>query len=330
MVTGGQVLIGSCSGNFYALDQTTGAVRWRYDIRQDGNQTSFHGKPLLTGDLIVTGADGTSDSGHIYAFEHATGKVRWKHRLTKGVPGGTGVATDIVQSGQNICGVAFGDELLCLDRQSGKLRWTYRSGFNQNEFAWNQSPTANERHVFFGGLDGVVYALAAQSGRVVWRRDLGACISTHLLLAGGELYVGTNDGYLRRLRAENGAVLSALKLEDAPVNWLARANDGLLVFLQRSGDAGGARKLLSVDLALKNIRWQQTATGSWSVTRPHLWRDAVLAGNENGEVVAFRLQDGERQWTKKLSGTIRTISDDQGVLYVGTVEGTVYAWRPNQ
>jgi len=58
-------------------------VRWSYDIHQDGNQTSFHGNPLITDQLVLIGTDKSCASGgigHVYAFDRATGAVRWKYR----------------------------------------------------------------------------------------------------------------------------------------------------------------------------------------------------------------------------------------------------------
>ena len=69
---------------------------------------------------------------------------------------------------------------------------------------------------------------------------------------------------------------------------------------------------------------------SWSVTRPYLWRSTVLAGNEEGEVKAFRLSDGVEQWTIKLKGTIRSFGSDDKVLYIGTLAGTVTAYEPRK
>ena len=45
------IFLGSCSGAFYAVDAATGRVRWSYDVKQDGNQSSFHGNPVLASDL---------------------------------------------------------------------------------------------------------------------------------------------------------------------------------------------------------------------------------------------------------------------------------------
>lgn len=92
------MFIGSCAGNFYAINKSTGQVQWSYDIRKDGKQQSFHGDPLVINDLILIGTDRGCDPeavGHVYAFERDSGKVRWKYRSTS-------VPTDIVQLNSNV------------------------------------------------------------------------------------------------------------------------------------------------------------------------------------------------------------------------------------
>jgi outer membrane protein assembly factor BamB len=104
-VVGKLLFVGSCSGNFYALNRDTGGVRWSYNIKQDGDQTSFHGDPLVAGDLILIGTD-AGRQGHVYAFERTTGKVRWKYRVPSGVADDVGVASDIVRRGKYVYAVA--------------------------------------------------------------------------------------------------------------------------------------------------------------------------------------------------------------------------------
>ena len=321
------MFIGSCVGTFFALDRKTGQVRWSYDIGQDGDQTSFHGNPLVIGDQIITGTDG-SGIGHVYSFEIATGKVRWKYPITKGVPNGIGLPGDIVRLGDNIFGAIFGDELVSLDVKSGKINWTFASGYDGKAFRWSQSPAVAADRVFFGGINGTVYALEKQSGKLIWKRDLGSRVSTNLTTAGNDLYIGTADGFIRRLDTKTGEITAEMKLETTPVGWPTVTGDSLLLFLNRGGGAGGAQSLLSVDRALKKIEWRQSVPSSWSVTRPFIWRSTVLAGTEEGEVKAFRLSDGVEQWTISLKGTIRSFGSDESVLYIGTLAGTVTAFQP--
>ena len=327
---GDVVLIGSCAGTFFALDRQTGKVRWSYDIGQDGNQTSFHGSPLVVNDQVITGTDG-GGIGHIYAFQIATGKVRWKYPITKGAPNSIGVPSDILRISNNIVGVAFGDELISLKAQTGQVNWTFTSGPSESKFRqWPQSPAVGVDRVFFGGINGTVYALAAQSGEVIWKRDLGSRVSTNLTVEGNAIYAGTANGNIFRLNTKTGEVTSQMKLETTPVGWPTLAGDSLLVYLNPNGGAGGAEALLSLDPALTHIRWQQQASSNWSLTRPFVWHSSVLAGSEKGEVKAFRLSDGAEQWAVTLKGTIRSVGSDSEVLFIGTLGGMVYAYRPGK
>jgi outer membrane protein assembly factor BamB len=175
-----------------------------------------------------------------------------------------------------------------------------------------------------------VYALDAESGKVIWKRDLGARVSTNLTITGNDLYVGTADGFIRRLSGKTGEITAEMKLETTLVGWPTVTGDSLLLFLNRGGGAGGAQSLLSIDRALKKIGWRRQVSSSWSMTRPFLWRSTVLAGSEEGEVKAFRLSDGVEQWTINLKGTIRSFGSDEKVLYIGTLAGTVTAYQPDK
>jgi len=324
------VFIGSCVGTFFALDRRTGTVRWSYDIGRDGEQSGFHGNSVVAGDEIITGTDG-SGIGHVYAFEMTTGKVRWKHPITKGAPESYGVNGNLVTLGHDVFGATIGDELISLNVESGKLNWGFASGYTGTAFRNPQSPAVGNDRVFFGGINGTVYALAAGSGQVIWKRDLGDRVSTNLVLNGNDLYAGIADGRFFRLNANTGEITAQIKLETSPVGLPAVLADSLLLYLNRGGSGGGGQTLVSIDLALKQIRWQQRASTNWSVAaRPFVWRSNVLAGNAQGEVRAFRLSDGKEVWADNLKGTIRSFGahEPDAVLFIGTVEGMVYAYQP--
>ena len=323
------MFIGSCVGTFFALDRKTGKLRWSYDIKRDGDQTSFHGNPMVLADQIITGTDG-SGIGHVYSFDVATGEVRWKYPITKGVPNGIGLPSDLVRLGDTVFGVTLGDELISLDAKRGTVNWTFASGFDGKVFRWSQSPAAAADRVFFGGINGTVYNLDARSGKVIWKRDLGARVSTNLAITGNDLLVGTADGSIRRLDSKTGEITAEMKLGTTPVGWPTVTGDSILLFLNQGGGAGAAQSLLSVDRALKKIQWRQQVSSGWSVTRPFLWRSTVLAGSEEGEVKAFRVSDGVEQWAIKLKATIRSFGGDDKVLYIGTLAGTVTAYEPGK
>jgi outer membrane protein assembly factor BamB len=312
-VVGDMLAVGSCNGMIRGLDKKTGQVRWAYNIRNDGEQSQFHGDPLVTDELLVIGTDGKI--GHVYAFERSTGAVRWKYRVEE-----RGVASDVVRLGSNLYAVTLTDELLCLDLETGKAKWTFRSGFPGQDSYLTSSPAVSGDHAYFGGLDGSVNALDAQSGKLLWKRDLAARVTTSVAVHGQDLYLGTAKRRLYRLDAGSGDVLGEIATEAEPLSHIIVAGDSLFVFL-------GDEVLASMDLSLKKVRWVQRASNVWSSARPYLWRGAVLAA-DGRILVAFRSTDGARRWTHKFPETVRAIGTQDDVLYVGTLRGPVFAFAP--
>jgi outer membrane protein assembly factor BamB len=180
--------------------------------------------------------------------------------------------------------------------------------------------------VFFGGLDGLVYALDAQSGRRLWKRDLGSPIWTPMLLLARGLYVGTFDGHVHRLSEASGAALGEMDVGGLPFGPLTAAGDSLLL-LVASDDRGATLK--AIDLSLTGVRWSRDpSAGKWTSGRPYFWKQTVLAGSGEGELAAISPIDGSVSWSSTLEGTIRGIGAGTDTLYVGTLEGTLYAYTP--
>ena len=322
-VVGDLVFVAACNGVAQALDRGTGERRWTLDARQDSDGINFHGDPLVTENLIVLGSDGprVDSAAYVYALERATGKVRWKYRADRGV------ATDIVRDGERLYAVSLTDHLICLDLESGRLLWTFASASsNEKHILARWTPAVSEGRVFFGGLDGLVYALDARSGREVWRRDLGSPIWTPILLLPSGLYVGTFDGRVHRLSGASGAALGGLDVGGLPFGPLTAAGDSLLL-LVATDDRGATLKAL--DPSLAQVRWSRDpSAGKWTSGRPYVWKESVLAGSGQGELASISPTDGSVRWSSTLQGTIRGIGADVETLYVGTLEGTLYAYAP--
>jgi len=317
--------IGSCAGTFYAFDKHTGRVLWSYDIHRDGNQTSFHGNPLITSSLILIGTDKSCASdgvGHVYAFDRATGAVRWKFR-TVGTP------SDIVRMGSVIYAASFADQLFALNLDSGRLRWKFATGKVNPDCEIPPSPVVVGKRVLYAGFDNVVRGFDGKSGRELWHKNLGERATTRLSVVGDSVYLGTSANRLFRFSAEDGRTLGELPVPALPEGRILTDHDSLYAFLEnREGRTG---YLIRASLNLSQIQWVQKSSPEWSSEWPRLWNGLLLAGNCHGELEAFRTSDGARQWSDKLQGCLRSIgTDGDGApIYVGAQEGTVYAYSPS-
>jgi outer membrane protein assembly factor BamB len=182
------------------------------------------------------------------------------------------------------------------------------------------SPSAAGERVFFGGLDGFAYALEGHEGKLLWKRDLGAKVTTSAAIKARDLYLGTAKRQLFRLNAESGEVLSEIEANATPYGRLVLSSDSLFAFI-------GDELLGSFDLNLSKLRWSAQASKEWTSARPYLWRDLVLAGNRH-ELVAIRSSDGTRQWSHQFPETVRGIGTSADILYVGTLKGPIFAFSP--
>lgn len=320
-VAGDSVFIGSCAGTFYSLHKNTGQPQWSYDIRKDGKQQSFHGNPLIAGDLILVGTDrgcAPDSIGHVYAFDRRTGEVKWKYKSTS-------VPTDIVQVGSNIYFGSFQDRWSAAKLQTGEVTWNFSTGVPNPDCDPIKSPVTDESSVYIIGLDGVIYSLDAASGRLVWKRKLAAAPSTSLAIKDKSLFVGTTDNRVHRLNSQTGESEADVAVDAQPVGRPALTGDSLFFFLEDRTERAGYIVSLTPDLA--KVRWTQRSAPDWASERPHVTRGLVIAGNCRGELAAFQVSDGAAKWKVNLKGCIRSVGDSGDTLFAGVQEGTVYALR---
>ncbi len=319
---GDTVVVGSCNGLVHGVDKATGALRWRYDAGRDGGQPEFHGAPLVAGDLVILASDDRAADGvgHVYAIEASSGSVRWKARI------GRGSMADLVRQDGRLYAVTLDDVLVALDLANGKEAWSFRAGppLDPGFLNVQNAPAVIPDRVYFGGADGVLYALSAASGDVLWKSTIGSRILTPLVLVSDRLCFGIRDGRLLSADLSNGAVRAQIQTGLIPFGPMAVAGKSLLVYCAE-GDSG---VLNAFDVSLAARRWSRRSPRGWSSSRPHLWRGAVLAGDEGGELDALSVDDGAVLWARHLDGVIRALADDGDVLFVGMLKGAVYAVRP--
>jgi eukaryotic-like serine/threonine-protein kinase len=327
-VAGDLLFIGSCSGNFYALDKNTGQARWVYNIRQDGDQTSFHDDPLIAGDSVIIGTDAGSQ-GHLYAFDRSTGKVRWKYLVRTADAEDYGVVSDSVSDGNSVYAVAKGDDLVCLDLATGQVRWHFASNFDRHDNAWENSPALDGKMIIFAGHDGVVYALEAHSGTLIWKTNLHAPVLTSPVIVGSSIYTGTS-GQLYRLRSADGRIQGSYSIPVKPWRNVTLSRSRLFLISSDKFYDGVTSGIVSVDLGSDRIEWRKTFSGKASLGTvwPYVWQGEVLA-SDSGHLYAYRESDGSLAWSHDFPGhLVRGIGVTNDILYLGTMDGMIYAFTP--
>lgn len=159
-------------------------------------------------------------------------------------------------------------------------------------------PLFHDGRLYAVGADGKVSAYDAESGRQVWRADLGARLGSGAGAGAGIVVVGGLDGGVFALDAASG-----------DLRWSARASSEVLAAPAIGSDIAVVRandgRVFGFGLADGERRWVfdramplLSLRGNGS---PLIQGESVYLGYDNGKIVALRLADGVLQWEQTLA-----------------------------
>jgi outer membrane protein assembly factor BamB len=144
------VIAASDNGEIYALERSTGNVRWkapRIPVPGDARNDT---RPLaVVGQHVIAGSSG----GEVQALDAATGSMRWKKELRGSI------VVPFASDSARVFIVNPGGRILALDASTGAIAWTFGSSSEENVMILGK-PALRGDTVFVGGAK-AVFALRA-------------------------------------------------------------------------------------------------------------------------------------------------------------------------
>jgi outer membrane protein assembly factor BamB len=175
--------------------------------------------------------------------------------------------------------------------------------------------------------NGVLNAIAKNSGRVLWRRKLGALAASTPAVGGSTVYVSL----LRRNRFTDAGRIVAVSLKDGRVRWSrplpSRSESSPLLHRGRLYVGSENGTVLCLNAHNGHVRWVYQAGGAVKAS-PTMARGILFFGDYGGQVQAVRARDGNRVWVARPPGAgtfYATAAVAYGRVYVGSTSGTEYA-----
>ncbi|GAA2431857.1 hypothetical protein GCM10010191_52130 [Actinomadura vinacea] len=200
--------------------------------------------------------------------------------------------------------------------------WTFRLG----GAGYHASPVLRrDGVVHVGSQDGVVHALDAANGRVVWRFPTEKKIDHTPLLCGGLLIVPSADHHLYGLRARTGEVGWKVPLGPAvahapgPLPVTGREDDPYFVV----GDSRGTVSARRVATGEQIWHFQADQVVE---TRPAAAAGRVFVGSHDHRLYALDAFTGEEVWRFDAGASVTSapvVAD--GVVYIGCASGHLFA-----
>lgn len=203
--------------------------------------------------------------------------------------------------------------------------WSTKIGDGAEYLRVALQPAGDGNRVYAASRDGKVMALDSASGKTVWRTSLETSLSAGPGVGEGLVVVGAADGHLVALDAESGEEMWRANLRGETLAKPVIEDDTVIVLTIDNR----LRALSAFDGSSRWILEQSTPDltmrGSAS---PVTVGSTVIAGFDNGRLVAVDIESGDRVWESLLSppsgrSDLERLSDIDGLISV--VGQDVYA-----
>jgi outer membrane protein assembly factor BamB len=330
----GLVFISSVDGGVYAVDALTGVQRWRFATGGERRFTApgIHGaiprtermpdpfdvflsSPTVVGDMLYIGSGDQS----VYALDARTGTQRWKFAT-----GDVVHASPAVDNGTVYIG-SWDRNVYALDATTGREKWRYTTGADTviyNQVGIASSAAVMNGMVLVGGRDGRFHAVDAATGAPRWTHDnRGGWTIGSPAVRDGIVYFATSDG--RRFKALDAAT-GALRFELAnpAISFSSPMLVGDVAFY---GTSDGWVRAVNVRTGTSAGGFQTDASRANAAK----WIDSAGVF-QTGGMFPDRTIDGLMIGVRTMFTVGSVLSSPvvvDGVLYVGSSDGTVYAIR---
>ncbi|NDV61563.1 PQQ-binding-like beta-propeller repeat protein [Puniceicoccales bacterium CK1056] len=305
----GKLYFGSANKHIYCVDAETGKVEW-----QTALSDWIRAKPGMTSEgLVVATVDGQ------LTCLSKEGIPKWTQQVSTHQ-----IYADLVVAGNS---VLVSDSDLWLRRldAKGNLLWkrsllnAYENEAGERIFTdilsggtyYQSKPTAATGKVYFGNAAGFLFSVDAETGKEIWKFEMGGAISVGPAIGDGKVFAGQQGGerFFYAVDADTGELVWKQTIPGGWVWGSAAYDDGIVYVPTVSGYC------VALDAKTGNIIWMYPTAKSVPA-EPAIDGDLVYFGSWSGTLYAFDKKTGEIVW--KRSG----IGLDSGTLIA--FEGSIY------
>lgn len=277
-------------GPLFALNAQNGASVWLSQVNG-----SFFG--LIDGAVYMVGAD-----NQLYALDAGTGSARWHFPINGPFNGLRVVSGRVYLLTAHAAGYTSSVVLYALDTSTGALQWRYPVQVKDLE---NLSLVGADDSALYllsseqqnlGSLP-LALALKASDGSVLWQHQASGTTTafTAATLDNGIVYLGTDNGLLVALNAQDGSLRWQTKVTTTAMN-IALVNEGV-IYVSVSGEGVTALKTRN-----GAVLWHYQSADYVGISSA---RDPVLYGfslsssfsaTSHNYVLALRESNGSLLW----------------------------------
>ena len=310
LVHDGRIYVGSADRGVYCMNASNGNILWQAEMTD-----WVRAMPAITAEgLLVAAVDGS-----LTCLGKEDGSLKWRKQISTHP-----IYADLVVAGES---VLVNDSDLWLRRigKGGEVLWkrsllqAFEDKDGRRIFTdllsggtyYQSKPTAVKGKVFFGMPSGFLVAADADTGKELWKFEMGGAISVAPAVADGRVFVGQQGGerLFYCVDAETGAPIWKQTLPGGWVWGSAAVDEGRVYIPTVDGHA------VCLDADTGHMIWMYPTAMSVPA-EPAIDGDLVYFGSWSHSIYAFDKKTGKIVWKENGVGL------DSGTLI--TTGGKVY------
>lgn len=297
----------------------TPTTQWRFK-----SKLPIFSSPVISDGLVYFGGlDST-----VYALELTTGSVKWKLK-TNGE-----IRSTLAINGDKIFLVGGNGVLSCIDKKTGKPVW--RSLFDntalflaERRYDWadyyHSSPVINDNTIYFGSGNGIMNAVKAETGEVIWSFQAGDIVHNTPVVDQANIYFGCFDGYVYALNRHNGSLV--WKFKSIGQQYFPKGEMQGSPAIGQGSVFIGSRDYNFYALSSKGgySNWNRKFQAGWALSATVQDTVVYVGTSDDRILLALHASDGTELWRSPVKFNIfGGCAFTTKLVYVGTIWGKLY------
>ncbi|MFF1872982.1 PQQ-binding-like beta-propeller repeat protein [Kitasatospora herbaricolor] len=293
VISGDIVYIGSSDCVIYALDISTGQLRWSREL-----PFYISSSPAASTDAVYLGLPSIGWKGGVVGLSALNGQPCWEY--------GAGTAADFAPTViDNIIYFAGGDgKVRAITAGKTRPRWASRVGAGN----W-YAPQAADGMIYIGGTSGHICALESRTGKERWRYTTKGKVEAPLAVGNGTVIATSRSDGVYAVTAAAGKFKWSIKSRK---RYSSATIAGDFCYI---GNDQGYIQSLSLDKGQE--RWSYPVHGGvGGFGSPVVSDGVVYVGTLEGYLYALDADEGTWIWSRKVKDCIpAAVSVAHGMVY---------------
>lgn len=317
----GTIYQGNAADGFVAVDEKSGHILWKKNIKNGVNSGAVEKKGLI----YFGGND-----GQFYGVKKSNGQIVWTF------PTQSESLSAPILDGSTIYFLSGNGTIYALDAATGKMNWSYAQRDNSSiNIRASASPVIDGNFLYVGFSDGTFSCFDKTKGFLKWERNIATPqerfkdIGSTAVVNGDSIYVSTYSGSLFSIKKSNGEI-----------NWKTEEGSPYAVTVEgnRIYYSTSSKKVIALDKQTGKQLWVYNLDKNGVGTKPTYFKEMLIIGTSEGPVQIISANDGKfiksyaTGWGISAPITVNSVTNN---MYIMSNYGNLYsvnlAWkRPQQ